>query len=328
MRRRDLFGVLIGATAWPVAGRAQRPGRPQLIGALSGLSEHDPEGQARIAAFRNGLRDLGWTEGGNVRIEYRWGNGDMARLRAHAAELVSLRPDVILAAAASALGPLRRETRDVPLVFAQVTDPVALGLVASLAHPGGNITGFATSDQGLAAKWLELLKQLAPGVGFAAVIYQPGAPQTTTLLHEIQASARSFHVELATVAVRDEAEIKTAIARFAGRANGSLVIPPSPLIATHRDTIVRLASHHRLPAVYPYRYFVTRGGLISYGPDNHDLYRRAASYVDRILKGEKPGDLPIQFPIKYELVLNLKTAKALGLEVPDRLLAVANEVIE
>jgi putative ABC transport system substrate-binding protein len=312
----------------PHAARAQQAERVRRIGVLNGLAETDPEGQARVASFQKGLQDLGWKDGGNVQIEYRWAGGDPARLRAYAAELVGLKPNVILAAAASALRPLQRETLTIPIVFAQVTDPVALGFVASLARPGGNITGFATSEHGLAGKWMELLKQIAPGVTRVCAIYQPGTPQTAGLLREIGAAARSFDVELSTVAVRDATEIKRAVGVFARQPNSGLIIPPSPLIATHRDMIIELAERQRLPVVYPYRYFVTRGGLTSYGPDNHDLYQRAASYVDRILKGEKPSDLPVQLPTKYELVLNLKTAKALGLAVPATVLLRADEVIE
>jgi putative ABC transport system substrate-binding protein len=298
------------------------------VGVLNGLAETDPEGQARVAAFKKGLQQLGWKDGDNIRIEYRWAGGDPARLRAYAAELVRTRPDVILAAAASALAPLRQESRTVPIVFAQVTDPVALGFVVSLARPGGNITGFATSEHGLAVKWFELLKELAPSVTRVSAIYQPGRPQTAGLVREIEAAARSFNIDMSNAVVRDYPEIERAIAAFAREPNGGLVLPPSPLIATHRDKIVRLVAQPRLPVVYPYRYFVAGGGLASYGPDNHDLYRRAASYVDRILKGEHPGDLPVQLPTKYALIINLKTAKALGLTVPLALQASADEVIE
>jgi putative ABC transport system substrate-binding protein len=328
MRRRQFITLLAGAATWPLVAGAQQPGRTRLIGVLSGLAEGDSEGQARIAEFQNGLQRLGWKDGGNVRIEYRWAGGDTARLRGYAAELVGLKPDVILAAAGSALAPLRRNTSTIPIVFAQVADPLGAGIVASLARPGGNVTGFATAEYGLAVKWLELLKQIAPSITRVAVIHQPGLPQTAGLLQEIEAGALALDVELSTVAVRNYGEAEQGIATFARKPNGGLIIPPSPLIATHRDRIIAFASQQRLPVVYPYRFFVTSGGLASYGIDNHDLYRRAASYVDRILKGERPGDLPVQLPTKYELVINLKAAKALGLEVPIALLSRADELVD
>ncbi|MEX2034754.1 MAG: ABC transporter substrate-binding protein [Xanthobacteraceae bacterium] len=331
MQRRQFItvigGVAAASTFSHVAVRAQQT-RMRRIGMLSALSEHDPEGQARLTAFQQGLQQLGWKIGENVRIDHRWAGGSADRLRVLAAELVRSKPDVILAAATSALAPLRRETRTIPLVFAQVSDPVALGFVASLARPGGNITGFATSEHGLAVKWLELLKQIAPSIARVGVIYQPALPQTAGYLHEIEAGAPSLKVQVSTAAVRDRTEIERAIATFAREPNCGLIMPPGPVLATHRDAIIGLAAQRRLPAVYPYRFFVTSGGLASYGIDNHDLYRRAAGYVDRILRGENPAELPVQHPTKFELVINLKTAKALGLDPPMALLARTDEVIE
>ncbi len=329
MRRREFTIALAGAALiCPLRAYSQKQDRRRIIGVLNGLSENDSEGRARVAAFQKGLNDLGLKDGSNIQIEYRWAGGDPNRLRASAAELVGQKPDVLLAAAASALVALRRETSTIPIVFAQVSDPVATGFVASLARPGGNITGFATSEYGLASKWLELLKLLAPSITRVAAVYQPGAPQTAGLLREIEAVARSFDVSFSSVAVRNANEIENTITALAREPNSGLVIPPSPLIATYRDLLIGAVSRSSLPAVFPYRYFVIRGGLASYGPDNHDLYRRAASYVDRVLRGEKPSELPIQLPTKYELVINLKVAKALGLPVPLALQASADEIIE
>jgi putative ABC transport system substrate-binding protein len=298
------------------------------IGMLSGLAETDPEGRSRLAAFQQGLQQFGWKIGDNVRIDARWAGGKADRLRAYAAELVASRPDVILAAAGSALAPLRQETHTIPIVFAQVADPVAVGYVASLARPGGNITGFATAEHGLAVKWVELLKQIAPSIARVAILYQAALPQTMHYLQEIETGARSFNMNVSTAAVGDRGEIERAIAKFAREPNCGLVLPPAPVIATHRDVVIGLVAQHRLPTVYPYRFFVDGGGLASYGIDNHDLYRRAASYVDRILKGEKPADLPVQQADKYQLVINLKAAKTLGLDPPISLLARTDVVIE
>ena len=329
MRRRD-FVVLLGgaAVAWPLAARAQQPEQMRRIGVLTNLVADDPEAQARVGAFLQGLQELGWAVGRNMRIEYRWGAGDADRTRGYAAELVALAPDVILTSGASALAPLLQATRSVPVVFAQVPDPVGAGFVNSLARPGGNTTGFITYEYGLSGKWLELLTQIAPSVTRAAVIRDPAVSAGTGQWGAIQAVAPSVRVLVSPVNVRDAGEIERDVAAFAHGSNSGLIVTASALAIRHRDLIVTLAARHRLPAVYYQRGFVTGGGLISYGPDFIDQYRRAAGYVDRILKGEKASELPVQAPTKYELVINLKTAKALGLTVPPSLLARADEVIE
>ena len=329
MRRREFITLLGGAAAaWPLAARAQQPEQMRRIGVLTNLVADDPEAQARVGAFLQGLQELGWAVGRNMRIEYRWGAGDADRTRGYAAELVALAPDVILTSGASALAPLLQATRSVPVVFAQVPDPVGAGFVNSLARPGGNTTGFITYEYGLSGKWLELLTQIAPSVTRAAVIRDPAVSAGTGQWGAIQAVAPSVRVLVSPVNVRDAGEIERDVAAFAHGSNSGLIVTASALAIRHRNLIVTLAARHRLPAVYYQRGFVTGGGLISYGPDFIDQYRRAAGYVDRILKGEKPAELPVQAPTKYELVINLKTAKALGLEVPPSLLARADEVIE
>ena len=329
MRRREFITLLGGAAAaWPLAARAQQPERMRRIGVLTNLVADDPEAQARVGAFLQGLQELGWAVGRNMRIEYRWGAGDADRTRGYAAELVALAPDVILTSGASALAPLLQATRSVPVVFAQVPDPVGAGFVNSLARPGGNTTGFITYEYGLSGKWLELLTQIAPSVTRAAVIRDPAVSAGTGQWGAIQAVAPSVRVLVSPVNVRDAGEIERDVAAFAHGSNSGLIVTASALAIRHRNLIVTLAARHRLPAVYYQRGFVTGGGLISYGPDFIDQYRRAAGYVDRILKGEKPSELPVQAPTKYELVINLKTAKALGLDVPQSLLARADEVIE
>jgi putative tryptophan/tyrosine transport system substrate-binding protein len=329
VKRREFITMLGGAAvAWPVVARAQQPEKMRRIGVLMNLAERDPEGQARIGALREGLAKLGWTEGRELQIEYRWFAGDPDRARAYAAELVKLKPEVIFAGATPSVAALQRETRSVPIVFAQVADPVGAGFVASLARPGGNITGFASFEYAIAAKWLELLKQVAPQVTRVAVIYDPTNPETKEYLPVIEAAARSFGVQVSISVVRNAAEIERAIEEFAREPNGGLLPLPSPLMVVHRDLIISLAVRHRLPNVFAYRFYPIGGGLASYGIDNIDLYRRAASYVERILKGEKPGDLPVQQAAKFELVINLKTAKALGLDPPISLLARTDEVIE
>jgi ABC-type uncharacterized transport system substrate-binding protein len=330
LRRREFITLLGGAAAaWPLAARAQQqPERMRRIGVLTNLVADDPEAQARVGAFLQGLQELGWAVGRNMRIEYRWGAGDADRTRGYAAELVALAPDVILTSGASALAPLLQATRSVPVVFAQVPDPVGAGFVNSLARPGGNTTGFITYEYGLSGKWLELLTQIAPSVTRAAVIRDPAVSAGTGQWGAIQAVAPSVRVLVSPVNVRDAGEIERDVAAFAHGSNSGLIVTASALAIRHRNLIVTLAARHRLPAVYYQRGFVTGGGLISYGPDFIDQYRRAAGYVDRILKGEKPSELPVQAPTKYELVINLKTAKALGLEVPPSLLARADEVIE
>jgi ABC-type uncharacterized transport system substrate-binding protein len=328
VRRRDFITLLGGAAAWPRAARAQRPDRMRRIGVFMSLAADDAEGQTRISAFMQGLQELGWAVGRNVRIDYRWGAGDADRFRRYAAELVALAPDVILATGGTIMGPLQRATRDVPIVFVNVTDPVGAGLVATLARPGGNATGFTLFEYGMSAKWLELLKQIAPRLTRAAVLRDSASPVGIGQLAALQSVAPSFGLELRPVGVSDAGEIERAVTAFVREPNGGLIVASSALTLVHHELIVTLAARHQLPAVYPYRFFVTGGGLISYGPDSVDQYRRAAGYVDRILKGEKPADLPVQAPTKYELVINLKTAKALGLEVPPTLLARADEVIE
>ena len=329
MRRRDFITLIGGAaTAWPLTARAQQGERMRRIGVLTNLVADDPEAQARVGAFLQGLQELGWAVGRNMRIEYRWGAGDADRTRGYAAELVALAPDVILTSGASALAPLLQATRSVPVVFAQVPDPVGAGFVNSLARPGGNTTGFITYEYGLSGKWLELLTQIAPSVTRAAVIRDPAVSAGTGQWGAIQAVAPSVRVLVSPVNVRDAGEIERDVAAFARDSNSGLIVTSSPSAGLHRDLIVMLAARHRLPAVYYQRGFVTGGGLISYGPDFIDQYRRAAAYVDRILKGEKPADLPVQAPTKYETVINLKTAKTLDLDVPPSVLARADEVIE
>jgi putative ABC transport system substrate-binding protein len=290
------------------------------------LGADDPEGQARIVAFVQGLQQSGWSDGRNVRIDIRWGGGDPERIRKYAAELVALAPDAILATSTVVVRPLQQATRTVPIVFVQVIDPVGAGIVSTLARPGGNTTGFTVFEYGMSGKWVELLKEIAPGVRRVAVVrdFAIGIAQ----LAAIQAVAPSFGVELTVIGLQDADEIESAVAAFARFPNGGLIVTASTSAVIHRELISTLATRHRLPAVYSFRYFVTAGGLISYGPNSIDPYRRAAGYVDRVLKGEKPADLPVQAPTKYELVINLKTAKALGLTVPDSLLARADEVIE
>ena len=315
--RREFITLLGGAAAaWPLAARAQQGERVRRIGVLMNVAADDPEAQARNAAFLQGLQELGWTVGRNVRIDYRWAAGDADRLRRYAAELVALAPDVVLASGTSTVGPLQQATRTVPIVFAGVADPVGAGFVDSLARPGGNATGFISFEYGLSGKWLELLKEIAPGVTRVAVLRDSAISGGTGQFGAIQSVAPSLGVEVIPINVRDAGEIERAVAAFARAPNGGLIVTASGLAIVHRELIVMLAARHKLPAVYYYRFFVTDGGLVSYGPDPHDQYRRAAGYVDRILKGEKPADLPVQAPTKYELVINLKTAKALGLDVP------------
>jgi len=328
MKRRE-FIILLGgsAAAWPLAARAQQGDRMRRIGVLMYLPADDPEGQARLAALAQGLKQLGWSDGGNLRIDTRWANAD--DIRRHAVELAALAPDVLVAGTGTAtVAPLLQATRTVPIVFVTVIDPVGAGFVASLARPGGNATGFTLYEYGMSGKWLELLKEIAPRVTRAAVFRDPAIASGIGQFGAVQAVAPSLGVELSPVDVRDAGEIERAVAAFASGLNGGLIVTASGSATGHRQLIVTLAARHRLPTVYSSRVFVTAGGLISYGPDLNDQFRRAAGYVDRILKGEKPADLPVQAPTKFELVINLKTAKALGLEVPSTLLARADEVIE
>jgi putative ABC transport system substrate-binding protein len=327
LHRREFITLLGSAAAWPLAARAQQRERMRRIGVLMNFTSDDPVSQDRLAAFVQGLQELGWTVGRNLQIDYRWGAGNVERYRTFAAELVALTPDVLVTAGAPAVEALQRATRTVPIVFTNVTDPVGGGLVASLARPGGNTTGLTLSEYGLSGKWLELLKEIAPRVTRAAVLRDPVAVGIGQFA-AIQAIAPSLQMELSPVDVRDASEIERAVTAFADRPNGGLIATASASTAIHRELIIALATRHKLPAVYPFRYYVTSGGLISYGPDTVDQYRLAARYVDRILKGEKPADLPVQAPTKFETVLNLKTAKTLGLTVPETLLARADEVIE
>jgi putative tryptophan/tyrosine transport system substrate-binding protein len=328
MRRREFMTLVGGVAAWPLAARAQQSERKRRVGVLMGLAADDAEAQDRIAAFEQGLQQSGWTNGRNLQIDYRRGAGNTEVTRKYAAELIALAPDVILASGGTVVGPLLQATRSVPIVFTQTPDPVAAGFVSSLARPGGNATGFTTAEYGISGKWLELLKEIAPGVTRAAVLRDPSIPAGIGQFTSIQSVAPSFGIELSPVDVRDASEIERAVAAFARGSNGGLIVTSSGSAAVHRELIITLAARHRLPAVYNYRYFATSGGLISYGPDPIDQYRRAAGYVDRILKGEKAADLPVQAPTKYELAINLKTARALGLTVPPTLLARADEVIE
>ena len=328
MTRREFITLLGGAAAaWPVAARAQSE-RMRRIGVLTPFAADDSESMTRIAAFLQGLGELGWAVGRNVRIDYRWSAGDPDLTRKAATELVALAPDVILATGTPVTAALQQASLSVPIVFAQVPDPVANGFVASLARPGGNTTGFTTYDYAGSAKWVEVLKEIAPGVTRAAVLRDPTIASGIGQLGAVLAVAPSLGIEMSPIGVRDASEIEGAVTAFAREPNGGLIVLASPLSIVQRKLIIALAARHRLPAVYGLRFFVVDGGLISYGPDSVEPYRRAAGYVDRILKGEKPADLPVQAPTKYDLVINLKTAKALGLEIPATLLARADEVIE
>ena len=327
MRRRVFIGLLGGAVAWPLAAHAQQSDQMRRIGMLQLLADDDPEAVVRHVAFEHALQSLGWTVGRNVRIDYRSAKGDANELLKYATELVALRPDVILTGGSITAAPVLQAMRSIPIVFVQVVDPVGGGLVESLARPGGNATGFTSYEYSLSAKWLELLKEIAPRVTRVAVIRDPTRGAAIGQFAVIQAAGSSLGVELRPINAPDRTEIERAVAAFARSANGGLIVIPGGT-GSNRDLIVPLAARHRLPAVYPYRYYVADGGLISYGPNTIDYYRRAAGYVDRILKGEKPADLPVQAPTKYELIINLKTAKALDLTVPPTLLSRADEVIE
>jgi putative tryptophan/tyrosine transport system substrate-binding protein len=326
--RRKFLAALGGAAAWPLAVRAQQPERVRRIGIILPAAADDPAFQTWVGAFLQALALLGWTIGRNMRIDIRWATANAAEIRRHAAELVALAPDVILASGSSTVGPLLEATRTVPIVFPNIGDPVGAGFVTSLARPGGNATGFMSYEYSLSGKWLELLKEIAPSVTRVAVLRDAALSIGPAQFGVLQAVAPSLRVEVSPINTRDAGEMERAIAAFAGSPNGGLVVTASLMTLSHHNLITTLAARHKLPAVYPYRYVVSAGGLISYGADYTDHYRRAAGYVDRILKGEKAADLPVQAPTKYELVINLKTAKALGLEVPPTLLARADEVIE
>ena len=331
MRRREFITLLGGAAAaWPLPTRAQQPERIRRIGVLWPYTEADPDSRSRIASLRQALQDLGWTEGRNLRLDYRWGasadNPD--RIRRYAMELVALAPDVIVAGSGGIAIELKRTSRTIPIVFPTANDPVGAGLVESLARPGGNATGFSGFESAQTEKFLELLKQIAPSVTRVAVIRNPARGGGIANFGAIQAAASPLGVEVSPVDLRDVDAIERGVAAFAGAPNGGLIVPPAALATTHRDVIIKLAARYRLPAVYPLRIFVSDGGLMSYGPVTTDLYPRVAGYIDRILKGGKPGDLPVQFPTRFELFVNLKTARALGLDVPPTLRAIADEVIE
>jgi putative ABC transport system substrate-binding protein len=329
MRRRDFNKLLAGSTcSWAFAARAQQSDQNGRVGVLMNLSEQDPEGQARLDAFLQGLRSKGWINGRNVRVDTCWGAGNAERFRACAAELVSLAPNVILAGSGATMPALREATHSISIVFVQTVDPVGAGYVASMAKPDGNATGFTQFEYSMGGKWLELLKQIAPGISRVAVLRDAAIGEGTAQFASIQTAAPSFGVELTPISVRDPSEIERGINAFAARPDGGLLVTASAYTATHRNLIIKVAAEHRLPAVYPFRYFTTSGGLISYGPEPIDPYRRAADYVDRILKGEKPGDLPVQSATKFELIANLKTAKALDITLPAAVLARADEVIE
>jgi putative ABC transport system substrate-binding protein len=330
MGRRELIALMAGAAAaWPIAGVAQQPERVRRIGVLQGGGgADDPDGQVRIAALLQALQQLGWSDGRNIKIDYRWPAGDAEKTRKYAAELVALAPDVILAVGAANMTSLLQATRTVPIVFVAVADPVGAGYVESLSRPGGNVTGFMLFDYGLSAKWLELLKQIAPSVTRAAVLRDAAITSGIGQFAVIQSVAPSVDMDVRPVGVRDAGEIERAVTAFARAPNGGLIVTGSALAIVHRELIITLAARYKLPSVYFQRAFVIDGGLISYGADPVDQYRRAAGYLDRILKGEKPSDLPVQAPTRYDLVINLKTAKALGLAVPPTLLARADEIIE
>src|SRR5262249_6845342 len=326
--RRDFITLFGGAATWPLAARAQQPERTRRIGVFIQVAEGDPQARIEIAAFLRGLQELGWSEGRNLRVDTRWGGGDADRIRKYAAELVALAPEVVLALGGTVAGALQQASGTVPIVFVNVTDPVGRGYVASLAQPVRNATGFTSFEFGMGGKWLEVLKEIAPRVTRAAVLRDPAIPAGIGYLAAIHALAPSIGVQVIPVDVRTTSDIERAVAAFARTPMGGLIVTADPAAIVHREAIITLAARHPLPAIYPYRFFVTSGGLISYGLDTIEQYRLAASYVDRILKGEKSADLPVQAPTKYELVINLKTAKDLGLTVPDALLARADEVIE
>jgi putative ABC transport system substrate-binding protein len=328
MRRRDFVSLFSGAAVWPIAARTQQRNEVRRIGIILPAAADDSQFQARVGAFLQGLALLGWTIGRNIRIDTHWAGADANDIRRHAAELVALAPEVILAQGASTVAPLLQLTRTVPIVFPVAGDPVGAGFVDSLARPGGNVTGFMTMEYSMSGKWLELLKQIAPGLMRVAVLRDPATPNGIGEFGVIQSVASSLRVEVNPVNVRDPGEIERAVEAFARAPNGGLIVTSVPGVALHRDLIIALAAKHKLPAVYYERFYVTAGGLISYGPDFTDQYRQAADYVDRILKGAKPAELPVHAPTKYETVLNLKTAKALGIDVPATVLTRADEVIE
>jgi putative ABC transport system substrate-binding protein len=326
LKRRAFIAVLGGAAAWPLAAGAQQGERVRRIGVLMGTAD-DAEGQARIKALQQGLRDLGWIEGRNLRTDYRWTDGDAARIRTYAAELIKLSPDVIVAQTPPVIAAMRQASSSTPIVFAGVVDPVELGFIDSLAHPGGNLTGTTNIEFTLLGKMMGMLKEAAPGIVRAAVMFGTNT-QYLVYLHSVGAVPPTLAVELSAASVRDTGEIEAVIAKLGREPGGGLVVPPDAFTINHRARVMSSAAHHRVPAIYAYRSFVAEGGLMSYGPDVYDIFRRTASYVDRILKGAKPADLPVEAPVKYDLAINLRTARALGLEVPATLVALADDVIE
>ena len=330
MKRRAFITLLGGAAiAWPLSGSTQQLDRVRRIGVLMGFLESDPEAQARVAAFREGLQKLGWTEGRNVQIDTRWAALDAQAMQRFAKELVGLQPDVILAHTTPATLAAQQETRTIPIVFVQVADPVGSGLVASFSRPAANVTGFTTVEPTMGGKWLEVLKEVAPRVARVASVFNPAtAPYSEHYLNSFKAAAASFGVEAIVARVHDATTLESAISAQAREPNGGLIVLPDLSMANYRDAIIALAARHRVPAIYPFRYFAASGGLLSYGSDPLDQVARAATYADRILKGTSPSELPVQAPVKFELVINPKTAKALGLEIPPTLLARADEVIE
>jgi putative tryptophan/tyrosine transport system substrate-binding protein len=330
MRRRDFIAGITGlSAAWPLAARAQQHDRLRRLGVLEGNRANDPQAQANAAALVQGLAALNWKEGDNLRIDWRWGGGDPALFARYAAEMVALDPEVILADSTPSLEVLRRQTRTIPIVFVGVFDPIGQGFVASLARPGGNITGFGAFDSPMAGKWLEMLTQITPPVERVAVLFNPATtPYADLTIRTIEDAAPSFAVAVRAAPVDSESDIEAMMAGLAREERGGVLVLPTVFTVSHRDAIIALAARHRLPAVYSFRFFAADGGLMSYGSDLADLHRRSAAYVDRILKGNRPGDLPVQQPTKFDLVINLKTAKALGLNVPPKLLAFADEVIE
>jgi putative tryptophan/tyrosine transport system substrate-binding protein len=329
MRRREFISFLGGAAAWPLAARAQQSERMRRIGVLMAFAESDREGQALVAAFREGLQKLGWAEGRNIRIDYRWAALDTELMQRFSKELVALQPELVLSSSTPTTAALLQETRTIPIIFATVVDPVGSGFIASLARPGGNVTGFSTNEASMVGKWLELLKEIAPRVNRVALLFNPStATYAEYYLNPYKAAAASFAMEAIAAPVHDKSELESVVAAQAREPNSGLIVMPDVFMAAHRAEVTSLVARHRLPAVSAYRFYTELGGLLSYGDDLTDNYRRAATYVDRILKGTQPSELPVQAPVKFDLVINLKTAKALGLDVPPHLQQVADEVIE
>jgi putative tryptophan/tyrosine transport system substrate-binding protein len=329
MRRREFITLVGGATAaWPIATRAQQPDRVRLVGYLASTPETEQQTRNWITAFERRFAELGWTDGRNVRIEYRFGGGDATRTRQLAKELLELQPDAVIAAATVAATALRQQTLSTPIVFVQIADPVSAGFVTNLARPEGNITGIANFEFSIGGKWLQIIKECAPMVSSVAVVFDPANPTWAPYLRAVEAAAPKVGIQLTPAGVTNAADIERDIIAFSRKPNGAIVVIPAPVTVVHSDTIITMAAQHRLPAVYPYRFYALSGGIISYGTDLAESYRRAASYVDRILKGAKPTDLPVELPTKFELVINLKTAKALSIRMPPTLLATADEVLE